>query len=213
MEDGFYIELLSFWTDDHDAHRRNALLQMGGGLIEFMLTSNDIEQDIAAANSRGAAYTILAPGRRMRPDGTEIHWIDGPTKNHTAAIPALIQDVTDRVLRVPDGEARQHDNGIQGLARLTLVVADLAQTVDSYVALLNRTPEPMQMGGSALFSIGPHRIELHQPPPHSEMSDHLATFGDSPYAARFYGDQSYHIQNIPGGAEVVSGAKNCKPWL
>ncbi len=202
LDDGFYIELISFWTDDHDAHRRHARLQKGGGLIEFMLMSDDIESDIAAANDRGAAYANPAPGRRIRPDGIEISWLDGATTDDTAGTPSLIQDLTDRMLRVPGGDARLHKNGVCGLDRLILVVADLDQAVDRFMALLDSPPEPNGADGSAIFLIGPHYIELHQPVPHSEMADHLSRFGDSPYAVTFYGDWTYHIQNKPGGASV-----------
>lgn len=142
LDDGSYIELLSFWKDDHDAHRRHSLLQKGGGLIEFMLTSDDIESDILAVNGRGAGYANPVPGSRVRPDGIKVGWIDGPARDDAAGVPSLIQGVTDRKLRVPDGRARQHENGVEGLDRLLLVVADLdrqlADTRRCWAAYLSR---------------------------------------------------------------------------
>ena len=202
MRDGFYIELISFWTDDHDAQRRYGLLQKGGGLIEFMLTSDDIEADIVAANGRLPLYANPTPGSRIRPDGIEVSWIDGPTSATTAAIPSLIQDVTNRALRVPAGNARRHANGILGLERLVLAVTNLEQAVDKYRALLGRMPEPGKIVGTAVFSIGSHYIVLQEPPADSEMAAHLATFGDSPYAVEFYGAQSNPSQDNLGGARI-----------
>ena len=204
LADGFYIELLSFWTENHDAHRRYKLLQQGGGLIEFMLTSNNIASDIAAAKGRGAQYGHPVSGSRTRPNGIEVAWHDGPSLDRSTSVPSLIQDVTDRALRAPDGDARRHQNGIRGLEQIVVVVNDLDGVIEKYRALLGKAAVPTRKDGSATFKIGPHHLELRIPAGDQQMAAHLATFGDSPYSVKLYGKRPLRIRNTPDGAEISS---------
>ena len=182
LADGAYIELLGFWEPALET-RRWAMPEAGGGLCEFMLTAADVAADIAAANARGAGYGAPVAGSRERPDGIAVAWRDGPAP---AGLPYLIEDVTAREIRVPAGDARVHANGVRGLARLTLAVADLEGAARAYAALLGA--EPTQgAAATASFTIGRHILELCEPPADSARARHLAARGDGPYSVAFHG--------------------------
>ena len=178
LADGAYIELFAFWEPAPGA-RRWAMLEAGGGLSEFMLTSDDVAADIAAANARGVGYGAPVAGTRTRPSGVEVAWKHGPAPPG-GALPYLIEDVTVRTHRVPAGDTRVHTNDVGGLARLTLAVADLERATHDYAALVRTAPPPGAANdGAAMasFAVGPHFLELCEP---------LAG-GDGPYAAAFLG--------------------------
>lgn len=201
--DGSYLELIAFWQIDTQS-RRYQRLQHGGGLIEFMLTSDAIDTDMAAAIQRGAPYGNPVPGSRMRPDGIEVAWLDGPPNaDNPAQLPYMIQDVSARQVRVPDGTARLHENGVTGIIRLVLVVADLAISVQAYQTLLGYAPETScdveNNRRTAIFHIGQHQLELYQPLEDSAEMMHLRQFGDSPFAVTLQGPSSYKIDPLQSG--------------
>jgi hypothetical protein len=70
----------------------------------------------------------------LRPDGVRIEWQIGTPPSQD--LPFLCYDVTPRELRVPGDEARNHSNGVTGIADLTISVASLAESATRYTALL-----------------------------------------------------------------------------
>ena len=154
-----------------------------------MLTSDDVAADIAAAYARGVDYGAPVAGTRIRPDGVEVAWRDGPAPAG-GALPFLIEDVTERTVRVPAGNARVHANGVRGLARLTLAVADLDSATRDYAALLGTEPTPGVAAAEAVtasFAIGPHVLELCEPRAGGDMARHVAARGDGPDAVEYLG--------------------------
>ncbi|MFL5804016.1 MAG: VOC family protein [Roseiflexaceae bacterium] len=152
--DDTYLELIAFkrTAPGHRWWRHGAA---GGGLVDFALLPGAIEQDIAAARERGVAYTGPVAGGRLRLDGQQVSWQLGMPPS--ADLPFLCGDVTPRALRVPTGAARQHPNGVSGIAGLTVAVADLDASAARYRALLGGD----QAG--PLFTLGAATIELAGP--------------------------------------------------
>ena len=201
LADGTYIELLAFWEPAPEA-RRWAMLEAGGGLCEFMLSTDDVAADIAAAKARGAGYGAPMAGSRTRPDGVEVAWRDGPAPPD-GALPYLIEDVTERTVRVPAGAARVHANGVRGLARLTVAVADLGRATRDYAALLGTEPT-RGAARTAIFAVGPHILELCEPIAGGEMARHVAARDDGLYSAGFLGNTPLSPDPATAGGARIS---------
>lgn len=154
--DGTYLELLAFQrpAPQHRWWRHTA---RGEGLIDFALLPGDIAADIAAAEQRGVNYIGPLAGGRLRPDGQEIRWQTGLPPS--PELPFLCADVTPRSLRVPDGPARQHPNGVQGIAQLTIAVFDLSASIARYRALLGQQEE-LETTMTVDFKLGSSKISL-----------------------------------------------------
>ncbi|HKW78569.1 MAG TPA: VOC family protein, partial [Candidatus Limnocylindria bacterium] len=95
--DGSYLELIAF----HDVaaargkHSWQPVAQRGGGWADFALRSSDLGDDAAALGD-----LLARPpenGGRKRPDGIAVAW--RVARLHRP-LPFLIEDVTDRALRV-----------------------------------------------------------------------------------------------------------------
>jgi hypothetical protein len=124
-------------------------------------------------------------------------------------LPFLIEDVTDRALRVPSGDAAEHANGARGIARLILAVDDLATASAWYAGLTPPSDEADsaaafdQPSRAAGFQIGSHRIELHEPQGDGPMTDRLTARGAGPYALALNGVIGRDIQpGEAGGARL-----------
>lgn len=131
--DGSYLELLAFRREapEHIWWRHTA---DGEGVIDFALLPDAIDEDVAAARSRGLDIAGPFSGGRERPDGVRIAW--KTARPATPDLPFLCGDVTPRDLRVPTGAAQQHANGVTGIARVLVVTRNLAESAARYRALL-----------------------------------------------------------------------------
>lgn len=145
--DGSYIELIAF--HDIAAARASPRLSAidrrflrrgegGEGLVDYALLPADITADIEAARGRGLRLDGPTPGGRTRPDGQPVRWMIGAPE--TPDLPFLCADVTPRALRVPDGPACQHANGVTGVRGVRVVVDDLDASARRYSALLGVAP-------------------------------------------------------------------------
>lgn len=194
--DGSYFELISFKQAD-PGHPWYDLLAGGEGLIRYALLPGAIEDDLAAARANGVHLDGPRPLGRVRPDGQRIDWFLGTPQ--TNDLPFLCADVTPRVLRVPDGEARIHPNGVTGIAAITVAVTDLEASVERYHGLLTATtgvPHPPQINilaglgiRTAHFAFGGVQIVLVSALAEAvagtagiALREHLAVRGDGPYA-------------------------------
>lgn len=123
--DGAYVELIAFAEPGrpHD-HRWWPLLSTGGGLVDFALASDDLAADVAALAAHGLAFAAR-DASRVRPDGQRIVWHAADPPGAAGRLPFLIEDVTPRSLRVPEGAARQHGCGATGVARVYVAADDL----------------------------------------------------------------------------------------
>lgn len=192
LQDGAYLEIIAFSRPDPDFRWFRVLEAAGPGFVDYALLPNDFEADVA--RTRAAGIEIAAPidGARLRPDGVRIAWTSA--RPPEPDIPFLVSDVTPRVLRVPDGEALRHANGVTGIAGVTVAVRDLAASTARYRALLGS--EPLAVGGlSGLgfglvqFRVGHQVLSLAQPQGEGApaLSRHLETRGQGIFALSFLG--------------------------
>lgn len=147
--DGAYLEILAFLDGlealgelkpepDSFLHRVKLRGQAGEGIVDYALGSDALERDVAAAREGGVEVERPQEGGRLRPDGKEMRWQNAVP--HSPLLPFLITDLTPRSLRVPEGEARRHPNGVTGVLRLVFAVDELAGASAAYSALLGREP-------------------------------------------------------------------------
>jgi catechol 2,3-dioxygenase-like lactoylglutathione lyase family enzyme len=134
FEDGAYLELIA-WTAPNAAERWNVEhVKHGDGFMDFALIPEDVPRAIAEAQARGLVMNGPIDGGRVRPDGRELKW--QTARQTTFDLPFLCGDVTPRELRVPEGDARRHDNGALGVSKVVVAVKDLEASRKRYSALL-----------------------------------------------------------------------------
>lgn len=196
FEDGAYLELIAFWEPDYDAHKWHRFKDSGIGLIDHALGSSDLAREVAAVTARGVAYDGPHPGARSRPDGVELAWRTAqPAGRDDHALPFLIDDVTDRALRVPGGDQARHKNGVRGVDSLQIVVEDVDAAAAAYAKVIDSEASPA-------LSVGPHTVEFLQPEAGSDAQTRLSNHGAGPYSVRFFGSRQFEVD--PGD---IDGAR------
>jgi len=186
--DGVYLEIIALrpGATREMSSRLQRWVQARPGLVDIALLPNDIEADIAGARQRGLIIEDAQIGGRIRPDGQEIVWKTANLKG--AGLPFFCRDETPRALRVPEGEVRQHPNGVTGVADVTIAVTDLAASASQYQALLGIEPQangaaPIPEAKIVTFSLGATTITLAQPTTRtSPLQTYLAAGGQRPYS-------------------------------
>ena len=148
FDDGSYLELIAWkapapnerWFVHHEAH--------GDGFVDFALLPDGVASLVAGAKARGLVLNGPIDGGRVRPDGVRLAW--QTARQATFDLPFLCGDVTPRPWRVPEGDCRQHANGVTGIASVTVAVDDVATSVARYRALLDLSgPAPAPGARSA----------------------------------------------------------------
>ena len=193
--DGTYFELIAF-KDRAKApgHRWGARLAQGEGLIDFALLSDGLAAESIVRHPGVVPANGPIEMGRLRPDGQRIDWRIISLSATQSALPFVIEDVTPRSLRVPDGAAMRHRLPVTRVAGLTVVVKDLAATTAAYQALLGERGEETRealagAGAGRRFPIGKQWITLVQAAnATSALGRHLATRGEGPYEVVLGGD-------------------------
>jgi catechol 2,3-dioxygenase-like lactoylglutathione lyase family enzyme len=112
----------------------------GEGMIDLALRSDSFEADLERLRREGIRAEGPIPGGRTTMDGEAISWqIALPAPKE---LPFLCADITDRELRVPTGPARDHANGVVGVAAVTVAVRSVETSSARYRALLGMEPDP-----------------------------------------------------------------------
>lgn len=212
FKDGAYLELIAFWEPDYSEHRWHPFLATEGGLIDHALATDDLAVEISGAATRGVPYEGPVPGARKRPDGKELEWrLAHERVGAGHGLPFLIEDVSDRSLRVPGGEATDHENGALGIDRLIIAVNDLERIGSQYAALVDTDPESGDLAteldqptNAIVVQAGRDPIEIHQPIGAGPMTDQLEQRGNGPYAAVLYGSQERDILPKQAGNARIS---------
>ncbi len=169
---------------------------MGAGLLDYALLPTAINEDVVAAQARGLSLDGPTPGSRLRPDGQTVAWQTAIPL--TSDLPFLCADLTARDLRVPPGAAREHANGVTGVAEITLAVQDRAASTARYHALLDCEPETDE--GTTLFRLDAACIRLRQPGPGDVvMREHLVAYDDGAWAVTLRGAQGNLIGSLIQG--------------
>jgi catechol 2,3-dioxygenase-like lactoylglutathione lyase family enzyme len=142
FQDGTYLELLAptnqALLNELDPDDRSSflfLLTRGEGWAGYALQSTDLEADVSRIEKAGIPITVRPPAGRERADGQQLKWrsaVIGETMS-----PFLIQDLTPRLLRVPDDPVlTSHPNGAIGLLSLQLAARDLSKAMRFYESIL-----------------------------------------------------------------------------
>jgi catechol 2,3-dioxygenase-like lactoylglutathione lyase family enzyme len=134
FEDGAYFEIIAYREEAPANRWWRVLTSAGEGIVDFALLPENAERDVEAARARGLHLDGPMPGGRLRLDGVRLDWqIVRPT---TTDLPFWCGDVTPRNLRVPEAAIRGHANGVTGISRVRILVADLATSTGRYSALV-----------------------------------------------------------------------------
>lgn len=186
FQDGAYLEIIALQPGNSSprSSRLQKWAEAGPGLVDMALLPQDIEADIIAARARGVTIEDAQPGGRLRPDGQQVAWKTANLEG--AGLPFFCADVTPRSLRVPEGEIREHPNGVTGVADVVIAVADLARSSALYGALLDLEPQADRVSvpgaRTTSFSLGSATLTLAQPEgADSPLQGYLAAAGDRPY--------------------------------
>gem|GEM_PF-5801352 len=160
FSDGSYLELIALVDGKTyaDAGFKQLLKDTGEGFTGYAFQSDDIEADLARMAEQGVTVGEIREGQRARPDGEILKWKMAQIDD--AMSPFVIQDITDRNLRVPlTTENITHDNGATGIHELLIKVPNLDEAIDHYGRIVGT---PLIMFGSARFEAGTSAVVLTQ---------------------------------------------------
>lgn len=187
--DGSYLELIAIQdaalAKDHPWFEKMAGKQ---GYVTFAVGADPLDYELERLASLGIAAVDRKDGARLRPDGQQLAWQSAALQSDPPVVlPFLIQDVTDRSLRVPGGKEAEHKNGVTGTTGLTIVTTDVRIAMQPYgkmfsapVAALDHGFEGHQQGWRSF--VGAYWIDLVQPQDNSSpLAAYHQTFGDSIY--------------------------------
>ena len=199
--DGAYLELIAWRAPAPEERWYRTLSAHGEGLVDYALLPPDTAEALAQAQARGL-HTLTGPldGGRLRPDGAQLRW---QTARHaTPDVPFLCGDLTPRALRVPEGSVRQHPNGAQRVAEVTVAVHNLDATLARYRALLGAQADGaaatmeesihsarIPLGGVTLVLQSPAPNATGESPAAQALRERLSTRGEGPCAFTLRSDQ------------------------
>jgi catechol 2,3-dioxygenase-like lactoylglutathione lyase family enzyme len=195
--DGSYFELIAFTQPDQEPnppHRWWNKLARGEGLVDYAVLSEDLAQEAAEIQDRGAAIDGPYDGGRVRPDGQRVAWRTLRSSDSEDGLPFIIDDLTPRPLRVPNGASSHHPGSFSGVAGLTVVVANLAEAERAYGDVLGVGGERVTSaipgaGPGRRFTVGDHWIELIEPDTtESVLRAQLETRGSGPFEITLNGN-------------------------
>ena len=189
LQDGAYIELLSFYEESPNHYWWDAVHQRGGGLIDFCMQTDAIRLDYAVFESKGVEMSPLVGLSRVRVDGYKLAWLNNEIYGeYQGLIPFVIEDETPRDERVP--KEKLHANQVTGIDTITLAASDLGLARRIMEAALGRGGEPIDdaalKASGIVFQAGPHRLEYLTPNDDSSpLHHHIAANKPVPYRIRF----------------------------
>lgn len=189
LQDGAYIELLSFYEPSPKHYWWDAVYCKGGGLIDFCMATNDIRADYAVFEAQGVEMSPLVGLSRVRFDGYQLSWLNNEIYGqYQGLIPFIIEDETPREERVP--KENEHANGVTGIDMITLAANDIDRAQGIMNAALGETGEPTRdaalRASGVVYQAGPHRLEYLTPDDESSpLQGHIALNRPVPYRIRF----------------------------
>ncbi len=205
FSDGSYIELIAFHehptsNKPGETHRWFKHVGRGGGIIDYALATPDLDSFVGESGAGSATHGAATPGARKRTDNVEIAWKSAMAKGdeNVGALPFLIEDVTDRELRVPS-ESANHENTVRGTQSLVIAVLDLEAAVKRYCTLLDISAPsgeglPNLTGADGVyFMVGGHRLDIATPTGDGPLAEYLKANGDGPYELSLLAGESSEI--------------------
>ena len=178
--DGSYLELIAFRRPDPDSRWWRLVDRAGEGFVDFALLPGDVGTEVARANAGGLDLEGPFDGGRARPDGQILRW--QTARSRRPDVPFLCGDLTPRRLRVPEGDARRHPNGVMGVAEITVAVEDREASARRYAALLGAEAAD---GPAAAFALGGAVLRLAARGTGADVAQALDGRGEGPFAVRF----------------------------
>ena len=184
--DGSYIEIIAFYRDNPD-HRWWRPLQIGEGLVDFCMQTDNLAGDTAKLRGAGVAIDDPVPWSRARPDGYQLKWVLSLAREgHRGVAPFLIQDETPRPERVP--QRYDHKNSATGIGTVTVAVEDLATVQRWYGTVLGYDGVSIKrhdlQAEGVRFQIGPHVFDFVKPVTEKgPLADWMKVRGPSPFSA------------------------------
>ena len=165
FRDGSYLELVAFLNPDDP--RDNVwgwrpFLSSGGGLIDYCAASDDLGAEVRRLEDLGFDVEGPTDGGRRLPDGTEIRWRTARIRQDGRAMPFLIEDLTPRSLRVPNGQPAEHPNGAAGISRLEVAVPDAAAARSFATITQGGSGASLRLGDCELSLVAPEREEARR---------------------------------------------------
>jgi catechol 2,3-dioxygenase-like lactoylglutathione lyase family enzyme len=181
--DGAYFEIIAYREAAPVNRWWRVLTTAGEGIVDFAILPENTENDLDAARGRGLNLEGPTAGGRLRPDGARLDWqIVRPV---TTDLPFWCGDITPRELRVPEGAIRHHANGVTGISRVRVLVADVAASTERYRALVG--PQAVSADtGVPLIGLKKTVLELVGPD-NDDARRHLAARGEGVFSLELRG--------------------------
>ncbi len=196
LADGTYLELVAFRDPALAANTfwGDLVRKLGihEGFGSYVLSSNDLTNDVQAIRQRGLEVADPQPGSRTRPDGQKVTW-------HTAVVggtisgflPFLIQDDSPRALRA---EPAHQELGSRVRAKeIVVAVKNIEVARQAFRELLDIEPRYVQnttgeLAGYRVAAPWGAIVLAHPERNRNAMSDQLAQRGEGPYALTLIAD-------------------------
>ncbi len=183
FHDGSYLEIVAFLNIDDPTDNVWGWRQFveTGGLVDHCLASDDLAAD--AGRLREAGFEVEGPvdGGRRSPDGVEIRWRSASVAQEDRILPFLIEDLTPRARRVPDGQAADHPNGAASVSALEITASDPKEAARSYAAMAGNPAA--RKNGETTVHLGRRRV-IFSSPADGGARRRLDAVGPGPCAVR-----------------------------
>ncbi|MDH2313612.1 VOC family protein [Methylobacterium brachiatum] len=179
--DGTYLELIAFRRPDPDSRWWRLHDRVGDGLVDYALLPDDVGATVGSANARGLDLEGPYDGGRARPDGAVLRW--QTARSPRSDVPFLCGDLTPRSLRVPEGPARHHANGVSGIAEVAVAVRDRAVSARRYEALL--ADDDAANAERSAFTLGRAVLRIEVRESDVQAAYAIEARDEGPYAVRF----------------------------
>jgi hypothetical protein len=139
------------------------LSNMPEGLVDFCLLADSLKAATDATEQANLPTPDPLSSSRTRSDGQEVRW--DIISILTPALPFLRSPYTPPI--GPDPEARRHDNGALGIARLQIESPDPTMLTRLYAPLLGTAPltERQEHGAASVFCVGSAVLEIVETEP------------------------------------------------
>lgn len=202
--DGAYLELLAFrdgatrdelralaGTPEWERHLHGASavarrflpgLATREGVADLAFGRGALARFAAESRRRGVPMTGPVPMTRRRPDGVALGWeLLLPAD---LALPFLIEDRTERALRVPrDPAAVTHANGARGVSALRLRTPSVVATALAWADLFGATPRA-ERDGTTWLEVAGIAVELVEGSPAGAFEATIAGVAELPAPLR-----------------------------
>jgi len=161
-------------------------LDQGGGFRIVSQQSDDLAADVAAMRGRGVDVGEIRDGGRRTPQGQELRWRAAFLGPRDALPIFFIQHLTPLAERKAHAMSLpRHPNGVTGVERVYIAVADVAAAARTYAHALGLPVPKIQRGAvikadMAVFDLGPTG-PVAQPAEAGPAAEALARRGPGPF--------------------------------